>query len=71
MQTVRAMGIPDENITLLKDASHDELVRGFQKLEDKIKVLARVLTPHTGILAATPISELKGLSWDRIKQDAM
>ena len=70
MQTAKGMGIPDENIVQLRDTSFDNLEREFQKLEDKIVVFARELTPLTGILGITS-TMTRGLSWDRIKKNAM
>ena len=43
MQTAKMMGIPHENIIQLKDVSFETLEREFQRLEDTIIVLARVL----------------------------
>ena len=70
MQTAKMMGIPDENIVQLRDTSFDNLEREFQKLEDKIIVFARELTPLTGILGITS-TMTRGLSWDRIKENVM
>ena len=70
MQTASLMGIPDENILQLRDTSFDNLEREFQKLEDKIIVFARELTPQTGILGIDSIMT-QGLFWDRIKAHAM
>ena len=38
---------------------------------EKIFVLARVLSDHTGILGPNPKLLAKGLLWNRIKKDAM
>ena len=71
MQTAESMGIPLENIVQLQDASYEELDHAWNQFFDKIYVLSRVLDGRTGILGPVPNVLSNGLTWDRIKKNAM
>ena len=70
-QTSKMLGIPTENITVLKDASHEQLVNSWERLKDKISALSRPITGKTGILGTIPTILANGLDWDKIKQFVM
>ena len=69
MSLVEMMGIPDENIFVLKDTNHDNIKMFYTKLTHIVLAKTKELKDPTGILGKPWFT--KGLLWSRIKKDAM
>ena len=69
MSLVDMMGIPDENVFVLKDTNHDNIKMFYTKLTHIVLAKTKELKDPTGILGKPWFT--KGLLWSRIKKDAM
>ena len=69
LQTVKMIGIFQENTKTRSDATHEEMIELYTDLTNRILADTKELKNRTGILGEKFLS--KGLPWDRLKINAM